>query len=531
MYFSILLILLIGLVGYWHYIQGFFSAGISAVLCIIASVFAIGYHEWIIQTLLGGKLADYAHAMVLICLFAAVYLLLRLAFDSLVPGNLRFPLLVEKIGAGAMGAIAGVFAAAVVAVAAQTLPFGPSIGGYERYPMTWDKKCFVKINESERDAVYDELKADDFLKDNFSALLLPVDQWLISLTERASNENGSLWNGKPFDDYHPDYLQELFGQRVGIQTGSKHCALEGKTEVIGLYQTDHFADQMDPESGGDGSKPTGIRPDVVKAADGSNVIRTKKMDPYQAKSGQTLVVIRTKFHRDDTDDGTNFFSFTPAGIRLCYSHKNYFPIGTLEYPAKRGQPAVIFYSNKPDDCMFTRGDAAADLVFELPESVVKSGNRFVMPNGAFIEVKRLAHVDLSSRPISSIQQASADEARNPIVQVMRKEGLPAKKDAQAPQDPNALPYEIKLPGVWQSADKAYRVEFTDNDWMEKTPKGEAHGPWRYDSTVVNQYNIKRMTEAQPLGNTINVTFNNENEMVYRNSVDGVEKTYTRVKQP
>src|SRR5215204_4864671 len=134
MLFSIFVVVFVGIVAYWHYLQGFFSAAISALLAIVAALVAVGYHEEIAM-MLAGKMNDQANAVGLVSLFGVTYLLLRLIFDKAIPGNVRFPVLLDRIGAPIMGLIAGIFGVGVLVIAAQTLPFGPSIAGYQRYPI------------------------------------------------------------------------------------------------------------------------------------------------------------------------------------------------------------------------------------------------------------------------------------------------------------------------------------------------------------------------------------------------------------
>ncbi len=142
----------------------------------------------------------------------------------------------------------------------------------ERYPVTWDKAVTIRKNDSEVNAAVDELKGDAFIKNESSGLLLPVDQWLLGLVSRVSDEGGSLFCDRPLEKDHPDYLQELYGQRLGIQTGSKHCAIEGKVDVLGVYlAANGFAEHYDPERGfSQDSKPTGIRTERDAAAAGSS---------------------------------------------------------------------------------------------------------------------------------------------------------------------------------------------------------------------------------------------------------------------
>src|SRR4051794_28313252 len=142
MIFSLFVIVFIGIIAYWHYLQGFFSAAISAILAIIAALIALGYQEELVG-LAGGKFNEQASAIALVCLFAITYLILRVLFDSAIPGNVRFPVILDRIGAPIMGIIAGIFGVGILVIAAQTLPFGPSIGGYQRFSITFDKPVVI----------------------------------------------------------------------------------------------------------------------------------------------------------------------------------------------------------------------------------------------------------------------------------------------------------------------------------------------------------------------------------------------------
>jgi hypothetical protein len=133
MIYTVCLLLFLAAIIFFHYLEGLFSATLSAIFAIIAAVVAVGYHETIVESLLGGRFASESHALVLMVLFGATYLVLRLIFDRLIQGNVRFPVLVDKVGASVMGLIAGIFALGVVTIAVQEMPFGPDIAGYHRY--------------------------------------------------------------------------------------------------------------------------------------------------------------------------------------------------------------------------------------------------------------------------------------------------------------------------------------------------------------------------------------------------------------
>src|SRR3954469_15442620 len=211
MLFSLFVIVFVGIIAYWHFLQGFFSAAISAILAILAALIALGYQEEIVA-LVGGKFNDQANAIALVCLFALTYLLLRIIFDLAIPGNVRFPVLLDRIGAPIMGIIAGIFGVGILVIAAQTLPFGPSIAGYQRYPISFDKPVIIHQTgrQSDADAVYDEIDSQRFLADESQGLWLGVDDMVLNVMKKVSADEGPLSRGVSFGDVHPDYLQELF---------------------------------------------------------------------------------------------------------------------------------------------------------------------------------------------------------------------------------------------------------------------------------------------------------------------------------
>jgi hypothetical protein len=420
MLFSIIVIVFIGIIAYWHYLQGFFSAAISAVLAIISALIALGYHEQLVG-LVAGKLNDQATAISLVCLFAITYLVLRVLFDAAIPGNVRFPVMLDRIGAPIMGIFAGIFAVGVLAIAAQTLPFGPSIAGYQRYPVNFDKPLiiYMKGKQSDADAVYDEIDGEKFLNDEASGLWVGVDDIVLNVMKKVSAEDGPLSRGVSFGAVHPDFLQELYGQRTGLQAAASRTVNPGKTSVQSVHILGPVM-QVDPERWNIGGSNVGVR------GKGANP-PPPPLDPQRTPAeGKVHLVVRTHFSREDADKKTSMIPLSAANVRLVAKStesspprfKNYFPIGTLE-------GGRILYINAPDDYMFVPGDKSADFVFEVDEDGVftaadssdKSAPRRIAP-GVFLEVKRLARVSLAG------MTAQRNIDMNEGVEVVRKEGAP-----------------------------------------------------------------------------------------------------------
>src|SRR5690348_5034351 len=118
---SLLVLLLIGVIAYGHYLMGAFSATLSAFCAIIAAVLAVSWHESVIFLISPGSLGDIFNGITLCTLFALIYLILRYLFDLVIPANVRVPLIADRILGPAMGIVAGIFAGGIVVLALESL--------------------------------------------------------------------------------------------------------------------------------------------------------------------------------------------------------------------------------------------------------------------------------------------------------------------------------------------------------------------------------------------------------------------------
>src|SRR5438132_464583 len=60
--------------------------------------------------------------------------------------------------------------------------------------------------------------------DKQSIWIFPVDDIVCSVVDKLSN-GGSLAGDTPFSAVHPNYPDELFAQRLGVQVGARHTTL------------------------------------------------------------------------------------------------------------------------------------------------------------------------------------------------------------------------------------------------------------------------------------------------------------------
>jgi hypothetical protein len=408
MIFAIIIILLFGGIAYFHYAQGFFSATLSALCAAVAAVIALGYQETVVLGLLQGAAGDYANAMVTMGLFALVYLVLRTILDKAIPGQIRLPHALDKVGGGAVGLIAAMFACGVIALSAQMLPFGPSILGYARYTVEDHPEVTIppapgRSNQRTAD-IHAQLTDTTFTDENHKKLLLPVDDAVVNFVSMVSN--GALSGAQPLNAVHPNWPDELFGQRLGVQTGGKKVAmnLPGKTPQVSV-----------PDKGG----VYRVDADLSKTALDAEIDSLHDR-PVKPAKGALQLVVRVMFSKDAADSDGNV-RLALSAVRLVANGTTYYPSGTLE----NGR----LWANKLDDFLFinVKGeDRGADFVFMIdnPSDVIAGGAKDPEPkikDGVFIEVKRLALVDLSGYAVTPAMPKTPKNIR-----VERKETVQKK---------------------------------------------------------------------------------------------------------
>jgi hypothetical protein len=321
-----------------------------------------------------------------------------------VPGNIRIPHLADAIGGAVCGVIAGVFATGIVMIAFQSMPFGPSIGGYARYEIKdrRDVKALTdeKSNRQVDRVVYDELVNDDLTKGQ-SGMLLPVDDIVLGMAKRLSN-GGALAGARPLESVHPDMLQEFFGQRIGLESAAKHTAFakgSPAAEVKGVtVMVPQSLPKVSPES------PL-IRPAPAKG---------EKLSPAP---GKKLVAVTVQFKPEAADDD-HIIRIATGNVRIVTQYKddngevhwkNNYPLGTVQ-PIGGVWSAWI---NKPDDFLFLK-EGGVHFLFELDDSVFTAAadakpaaptaeggksagpNAFQLEPGTFIELKRLTRLPLDN---------------------------------------------------------------------------------------------------------------------------------------
>lgn len=424
MIFNILILgVLIG-VAYFHYAQGLFSAFISTVLAVVAAAVALGFHEQVFSAIGQGKMADVSLGAILVALYAVTYLILRVAMDSMVPGNVDFGSIGNQVGAGLFGVLAGLITAGVIAIAAQSMPFGISILGFSRWECEDRQVSLGEIPGWARVGRADitdflvnhnEMKVGEFKDGAETAPLNPAkmnnlwlspDEFVSTMVGRLSA--GSLSGGKPWFSSHPDYPAELFGYRIGIQSGAKKTAFP----INKVPQVDGVAVFKGKE---DFNLIDGDLPNFRDKGD-------KLPDTLKPGEGHVLIVVRMAF-RHDASEKDDFVRFSPGSIRLCAGGKNYYPIGFLK------DDETVAYQH-PDDFLLVPSEKGVDAVFSVePEGIfgkdASAAAATKVGPDVFLEFKRMTDVQLDGKELKTADDLSDDEGKF-WKSILRREGWEEK---------------------------------------------------------------------------------------------------------
>lgn len=393
MLFGIMMLVLVAAIAFYQYIQGFFSAMISCVLAILAALIAVAYHEPLAEALLSKNLPAQAHAIVLVVMFAVTYAIMRALADKLVPGNVRFVFIVDKIGAGVFGLLAAIFAVGVLVIAAQMLPFGPSIAGYARLPLVDRGEISIKNMPRKfwdtKVGIWDELERDRYDSASAASMFpLPFDGMVLGLTSYLSS-GGSLAGERSFAQVHPDYATELFGSRLAQPFGGGGLRYSSGPDDVSVSQVYTSKSVL--------NNPADIESPVIR---GNHSVAV-------TSEGMIPVVARVTFSGSRTSG-----MMTSAAVRLVVKGKDdsmdYWPVGSFQH----GEQLLL---TRADDPISIDSGQTVDFVFMVDsERLLKGDNSELrLPRGTFLEAGRAARVDLSGKEISQSVPGGSDSVGIP----------------------------------------------------------------------------------------------------------------------
>lgn len=331
-------VLVFGVTSYLVFTQGFFSSAIMAGLCVTSAAVAFNYHELLAQLVGGFGLAAWGgKGIMLLGLFMVALLILRLLVDRLIRGNVIFPILIDRIGAGVFGFVSGLIVTGMILLGLQNMAFPASLLGFDR----------IK---------------DLGQPDSTQNVLPPADGFVTSLIDQMSRYGFS--GSQPFHRQHPNYLRELYMNRLVLTEGSRQ---EAGKDV--LDRTDDF---------------WLIDHNILDVVTGQSLQPAAGMR-FMATRLEIAGGVRSKDKVGVADPDSNI-RFTLASVRLVgYSEDGgdpfeSYPVAIL-WPGGRVAEGLKLDQGR----MLAGNRSRVDLLFEVPEDLK---NRPAL----FIEFKRSARV-------------------------------------------------------------------------------------------------------------------------------------------
>lgn len=351
---------LVGVIVYFQiFKQGLFSALINAVLTIVAALVALNYFELLATKLVGAGLANFAPQTIsLVLIFAITLLILRLLCDRLIRGNMNFSLAINRGGSAICGFITAMVTVGIIALGFQLAPIGPKFLYFDRCP---------KLNDPEKD----------------NSLFPSPDAFTLAIMDNVAKY--SFAGKTSFKRTHPDFLRELYMNRIALDPGSRSEAASDAVKI---------------------KKAWLINADIAE------VVREKK---ELKKTGNTLVpasrqcfiaisTIIQPGSNDDSDRGARdvdgVIRFVCANFRLVGFHDtNATKPGIQRYPIailKKNQKGLaaerIALDGAPHGEMLKQVNAKnrpveVDFLFEWPSDIKKQPPQF-------LEFKRSAYAEM-----------------------------------------------------------------------------------------------------------------------------------------
>ncbi|MCG3138472.1 MAG: hypothetical protein HJJLKODD_02337 [Phycisphaerae bacterium] len=339
---GLFLLLFMGGVIFFQTIQGFFSALIMAVGCILCGTLALGLHEYVAQELLLEPLGDYSYAAALGGLFGISLLLFRLAMDALIPRNTMLPLFIDRGGSLACGIIVGLITIGMAGMSILMIPWGPTVLGYEG----------VDENGQTKDPLCLFLSPDKFT--------VKLCGYLTDTTLAGHEQSWFKTN--------PDFVTQLNLMRNTAASGSRMNVPLGSITISSVYTTNRLYKLDSSASFGQQSAysaidgpPAGNKWIVIEATLDSSA---KDTDGYHRVAATQVRLVGESKTTDETQQ------YTLKGL------------GPFEGRMITMKPAWSYGSSEASQMQF---------VFEVPEDF----------NMRFMEYKRGGRAELTSTMVKA----------------------------------------------------------------------------------------------------------------------------------
>ena len=399
---AILIIIAIvgGIAFFLVFTQGLFSSVIMCVLILVSALIAFNYYELLGAKLNNIGLAPYGgKAISLMVLFIICLLVMRLVADRLIKGNMKFPLIVDRVASGFFGLLAGMMIAGIVAIGFQMLPTPAKIIGFDRLPKAATR------NLEERNNLFPN-----------------VDGFVSAVVGQASKYGFA--GSEKYSHYHPDLLEELYLQRLTLDPYSRQSAATDSIKVEKAWMMEN------------------------------SLFDCRLNEPLAPEAGEVLIAVRLsiqagsgKKDNPGASDGDGKIRFTLGNVRLLgFNENDKYSKGLSRYPLGILKPGFQVV----DGMGYDRGreletSREVDLLFSWPENYKK-----LKP--FFIELKGSARATMPS--VSKLENQEAPD----IQQWFDASKIAAQADLEAPAE-TKVTYVCQSLSIWSPTDIQGKKDF------------------------------------------------------------------------
>lgn len=275
MILSLIIIAYLLFMAFWWGSQGFFSALLHLVATICAGALALALWEPLALQFMG-KFAAFAWAGALMGPFILFLLVIRIALDKIVNGNVNFSVIVNWIFGPLCGLFAGILTAGLTVIAIGFLPLGNDILAYE--PFTFD-------------ATKDQPTSGKVIGETNRTMLWPVHSQTAAFYSMLSD--GAFFSGDQMSVYLPDLAAQSARHRLRQDVNSSVIA-----PVRDVTVTDTWA--------------------VPTPATGLDTALIKVLPSETMQAGKKLVVVETEWKASTAGafDGDQAIRISSAQVRL-----------------------------------------------------------------------------------------------------------------------------------------------------------------------------------------------------------------------
>jgi hypothetical protein len=269
MLFSLAVALMVILVAVFWVYQGFFSATLMFFECTIAAMVAFGFYESVHGLWASALGEGLGHPLALMLLFLATLLILRLLTDKLIKGNVRMPVILDRVGGGIGGFLSGMVLVGMALIGIQMLPITSDVFGYERVLVAGDGTITHK------------------------SIVFKPDEFTMGLMNLLSN--GRFGDENPLAKSKPDFMMDLYGARACTQTEDRQTVPGDSLAVVSYWETHDISS--------------------VKQAIENNVL-TRTFEPGQPGPNHKLIVCHVRVMSSAAGENSTDIRFRLPQFRL-----------------------------------------------------------------------------------------------------------------------------------------------------------------------------------------------------------------------